>query len=1056
MQEERDLLVKRVFPELRRRCRERMVDFVEVDLRWGVTEEQAERGEVLPVCLAEIERCRPFFVGLFGERYGWVPQRIPEELRESHQWLGLYPADRSVTELEVVQGVLVDPRMTSRALFYFRDPAYLDRVAPERRADFRCESDVARAKLEALKARIRASGLPLLEGYADPESVAERILEDLWAGIEREYPAGSEPDALDREVADHEAFAASRARVYVPRQAAYDLLDRHAGGRGSEPPLVVVGESGAGKSALLANWALRYRDAHPGELVLMHFIGATGQSADWTAMLGRILGELKRRFGIPERVPEQPAALRAALAHWLRLAAAKGRLVLVLDGLDQLEDRDRARDLVWLPEPVPAGVRVVVSTLPGRSLDALRARGCRALEVEGLRPEECAQAAVTYLQRYGKRLSELQVARIAAAGQAANPLFLRVLLEELRVLGIHEELDARIDLYLAARTVPELYSRVLARLETDYEKERPGLVREALSLLWAARRGLTESELLALLGTPERPLPRAVWSPFYLAIEESLVRRSGVLGFFHDHLRRAVEERLLPSQDARAAMHRRLAAYFEGVMRDRRHTGAPPTGRIQALLREAGADAASLDARTEQLVRDGMAGYVPGEREIDELPWHLAQTQEWARLFDLLAQPDVAATAWLQDRYSLLRFWTQIEAHTSLRMVDAYAPVLEEPGRHAVHLADLARLLGAAGHAKENLTLHEALVAHHRQAGNLELLAFSLENLAVSLINRGEMQRAVEVQEEAGAVYRRLGKPAPLGTLLLSQGDVLRIQGRLREAMACYTAEEETARRTRDDARLADALGNQALVHAELGQPRKAAELHLAEERICRDLGDLDGLQISLGNRASVHRTLGQLDVARSLLEEKQGICEETGNARGMALAWSEQALVSDQAGRSEEALVLLDRAILASRELDAKHLLQTCLGNRGGILIRLRRYEEAMEPLQEQQRLAAELGDPKEQARCLANQALVLEARGELARALEMMREQERICRQLGNPQGLAIALINQAKILLVRFERVSEAREKALEAHRLATQHGLAALARQMAPILNALGIR
>jgi nephrocystin-3 len=42
MQEDRDYLVKFVFPELRRRCRERQVKFVEVDLRWGITDKQAE------------------------------------------------------------------------------------------------------------------------------------------------------------------------------------------------------------------------------------------------------------------------------------------------------------------------------------------------------------------------------------------------------------------------------------------------------------------------------------------------------------------------------------------------------------------------------------------------------------------------------------------------------------------------------------------------------------------------------------------------------------------------------------------------------------------------------------------------------------------------------------------------------------------------------------------------------------------------------------------------------------------------------------------------------
>lgn len=56
---ERDLLVKRVFPALRARLCARFVELVDVDLRWGITAEEAERSEVLPICLAEIDRARP-------------------------------------------------------------------------------------------------------------------------------------------------------------------------------------------------------------------------------------------------------------------------------------------------------------------------------------------------------------------------------------------------------------------------------------------------------------------------------------------------------------------------------------------------------------------------------------------------------------------------------------------------------------------------------------------------------------------------------------------------------------------------------------------------------------------------------------------------------------------------------------------------------------------------------------------------------------------------------------------------------------------------------------
>jgi len=125
MMRERDLLVKEVFPELRRKCAKRFVTFTEVDLRWGITEAQANEGQVLPLCLAEIERSRPYFIGILGERYGWIPNTVPPEVLANEPWIQEHIGQRtSVTELEILHGVLRDPKMAGHSFFYFRDPAY--------------------------------------------------------------------------------------------------------------------------------------------------------------------------------------------------------------------------------------------------------------------------------------------------------------------------------------------------------------------------------------------------------------------------------------------------------------------------------------------------------------------------------------------------------------------------------------------------------------------------------------------------------------------------------------------------------------------------------------------------------------------------------------------------------------------------------------------------------------------------------------------------------------------------------------------------------------------
>ena len=103
---ERTILVGKVFPMLAEYCRRYRMEFIGVDLRWGVSEEQSQRGETVSICMSEIEHCRPFFLGILGERYGWVPEG----------------ADRSVTEQEICLGALEAPPGTE-AFFYLREPA---------------------------------------------------------------------------------------------------------------------------------------------------------------------------------------------------------------------------------------------------------------------------------------------------------------------------------------------------------------------------------------------------------------------------------------------------------------------------------------------------------------------------------------------------------------------------------------------------------------------------------------------------------------------------------------------------------------------------------------------------------------------------------------------------------------------------------------------------------------------------------------------------------------------------------------------------------------------
>ena len=220
----------------------------------------------------------------------------------------------------------------------------------------------------------------------------------------------------------------------------------------------------------------KHREDNPGEFVVLHFIGASADSTNWSATLRRILGELKRHYGLEMDVPQQSNEIRAAFSGWLQEAGKRGRTVLVIDGLNQLEDHEGAPDLVWMPEEVPQNVRVVLSTLPGRPLIELESRGWPSMTVEPLQTDERRDLIRDYLKRHGKALSADRLERIAESSKAESPLFLRALLSEICVIGQHECLDEQIGGYLESETIDDLYERILARYEIDYERDRPQLV----------------------------------------------------------------------------------------------------------------------------------------------------------------------------------------------------------------------------------------------------------------------------------------------------------------------------------------------------------------------------------------------------------------------------------------------------------------------------------------------------------------------------------------------------------------------------------------------------
>ena len=946
MQAEREELVKRIFPQLRRLCESRGVAWSEVDLRWGVTDEQKAEGAVLPICLAEIDRSRPYFIGLLGQRYGWVPEELPEGITEQLPWLASL-AGTSVTEMEILHGVLNDPSAAEHSFFYMRDPAWVDtRSADERLILGEHESDdeVAalgadaaaaaaaerRARLDDLKRKVVETGVQTWQ-YPDPQRLGERVLADFTALIDRLYPDDHLPDLLDRDAEAHRAFGRAQTLGQVRRPRLVEQLDSFAAG--DAQPLVVHAGPGAGTSAVVTAWLESWRVEHPDDAVVEHHVGATAESADWTAMAGRLIGELDRQHGAATAEPPSDAAGRRAamFAALSRAGDAARRTIIVIDGVDLLTDVDGARTLTWLPKVVPPSIRVVLTTADQVPVAEGARRGWSALAIPGLDDAERRESIRSFLGRYSKGLDEVHVARIVGAPATGNALYLRTVLDELRQHGDHFTLGDVIERYLAAPTLDALLGLVLARYESDFERDRPGLVGDSMRALWAARRGLTEPELLDALGADGEPVTHAVWSPLVLAAEAGLVTASGRLVFSTEPYRRAVEQRYLSRDDDRSAAHAMLARSF---------------GR-----------------------------YELGPRVVDELPWQQLGAGDVDGLFATLSDLQFTDAAYRQSHADLRRLWSRAEAE-GRRVVDGYRAIVDDPSRDLEAAWEVARLVTDAGYPTESARLNRALVEHYRR------------------------QLAAGTDDERERAMRRL--PAALVNL----GAALFAQGLLAEAEPPLQEAINLSRAGNDTASLAAALGNLALCRRDRGNLDGALPLFAEEESICRRLGDSFGLQASIGNRAQILRQRGDYPGALALMAEQEELCRAIGDGRGVSRALAAQGAVLADTGDPAAALERFVAFRLASEEAGDLHGVAEASVSEADTLRQLGRRPEAAERAAAAEALIRRISDEPLLARILDAQSRAAVEEGRWADANRLSTEAVLTARSAGAQPALLLAL--------------------------------------------------
>lgn len=409
------------------------------------------------------------------------------------------------------------------------------------------------------------------------DRLCEDVYNSLASVILKKIEQFEEIDPLDKEIADHSAFGKDRTKFFIGRAAILKTIGDYIE-RTDSHPLVIFGDGGSGKSALMAKAVEIIKDKQPKAEVITRFIGATPDSSDGRALLENLCRQISRCYGADEStIPMDYKELVKEFPKWLTLATVEKPLVLFLDALDQLSDTNNARNLIWLPNEIPEHVHIIVSTLPGECLSVLvkKLPAANIVELEPMRLEEGSALLDAWLKDAYRTLQNRQREEVLSKFRNNGlPLYLKLAFEEAHRWKSYTE---KIEL---CPDVPGVIRDMFMRLSSDANHGRV-MVSRSLGFLAATKNGLTEDELLDVLSNdeavfqdfikrayhkpPEKRLPVIVWSRLYFDLEPYLTERSAdgtsLLTFYHRQFGEVVTEEFLADETKRKR-HEGLARYF--------------------------------------------------------------------------------------------------------------------------------------------------------------------------------------------------------------------------------------------------------------------------------------------------------------------------------------------------------------------------------------------------------------------------------------------------------------------------------------------------------------
>lgn len=461
MQNERDLIRNEILPEIENYAMKYGITVNIVDLRWGINTDDCEDSDeasvkILKTCFDEITLCKPFFIGIVGERYGWIPSidSIKNSIDPSFS-NKLNFEEKSVTEYEMDFALNTYSDDEASYIFCLRNSITGNLSLKEEEIYF-AKNKEDKARIKKLKEKIKKKcpnsyidyDVKIENDKFDLSYFKSSLITALKKELDKRFAALEQPqNDIDKEIIFQKAIINQKNSYFSGRKLILNKINEFY--QSDDKILGIYGTSGIGKSSIIDHEITSSFNKED-EITLFFLAGVSDNSNFVFNLITSLYYQLSKYLNIDfdnnlfnnNYVQENYKQIVNEFYLLLTDTAKTNKVRIFIDALDQFSISKDDDVLSWLNSYylnslTGIDLRILFSYIPFDYINKqIVLKDIKTLELNGIDNDDIINITSSILKKNNKSIPKNALSLFLDKKDenglcTANPLYLSLLLQEI-------------------------------------------------------------------------------------------------------------------------------------------------------------------------------------------------------------------------------------------------------------------------------------------------------------------------------------------------------------------------------------------------------------------------------------------------------------------------------------------------------------------------------------------------------------------------------------------------------------------------------------------------